>query len=193
MSLVVIKVDRTAKTHSIYSDGIKLSDSNIINANSNKICHIGTDKYDILIGCTGSSNLLRYIRVHLKEKLSNNIFSDFQTEIDLVEEEICNIFKTLWIDFCEENKLLNDNQDYNLSCIISINGYMFLIQHYNGTTFDSILLSDDDFCTTGQDEIAAKCMLYNNVPIQQIFDTISRYNCHVNNNVHSIENVSYLK
>lgn len=40
-------------------------------------------------------------------------------------------------------------------------------------------------------EIAALCLLENGIEIQRIFDTICKFNNSVNNNVRSIENISY--
>lgn len=192
MSLVIIKVDRTAKTHSIYSDGMMLKGNNVYSSTAKKITHIENDKFSILLGCVGNGIFSDYVRIHFQEILKSSNILEYLADETMAENEISSIFKKLWLNYCKENEM-KENSWNDFGAAISINGYLFVTDRYQDLIFHSIMVKDDAFCTMGENEIAAKYMLYNNLPIQQIFDTISRYNSCVNNNVRSIENVSYLK
>ena len=67
MSLVILKVDREKKTHSIYCDGITIREDQIYITRNNKITHIDNPNYSILLGTTGDNEFARYFRIHFEE------------------------------------------------------------------------------------------------------------------------------
>lgn len=66
MSLVILKVDREKKTHSIYCEGISMGEERIYLTQANKITHIDNPNYSILLGTTGSAEFTRYFDCILK-------------------------------------------------------------------------------------------------------------------------------
>lgn len=192
MSLVIIKVDREHNTHSIYSEGIQLyGDSEIMTNNTNKITHIKIGKLDILLGCTGSSSLGRFIRLRIADKIASSELANVLYDIDASEDKLVAIFNGLWEDFCDENELDTSNDSWSeCESIMSINGRLFHIELYSEHRFDVSTL-DEDFTAVGQGDLAAKCMLSLGIDVQTILDTISKYNCQINNNLKAIENIPY--
>lgn len=114
---------------------------------------------------------------------------------DLGGESLKDIVHSIWRSFCLDRRLTLDNQTFNsFGCILSINGYLYTAQHYRCNdinTFYVYEITDRDYCVNGQEEVAALCLLANGIETQRIFDTICKFNNSINNNVRSIENVSY--
>lgn len=185
MSLVILKVDREKKTHSIYCEGISMREEQIYLTRSNKITHIDNPNYSILLGTTGSNEFTRYFRLHFEEHFKKSGMLQNVSNCDLGTENLKDIIHSLWRSFCLDRMLdLNTDCFNGFGCILSINGNLYVADHYR---------CDDKntFGVNGQEEIAALCLLENGIEIQRIFDTICKFNNSINNNVCSIENISY--
>lgn len=196
MSLIILTLDREKKTHSIYCDGLTVSGGQICKTNSNKIAYFNTSQYSILLGTTGSLIFTRYFRVNFEEQFRQSDVLQNLSNTELSCEKIKVLISSIWKKFCEVNRISLDNSDFSdFGCVMSINGHLYNIDYYRCgeiNTFDVYEVNDRDYHASGQDDIAAMCLLENNIEPQKIFDTISKFNCHINNIVHSIENISYL-
>ena len=195
MSLVILKVDREKKTHSIYCEGISIREEQIYITRKNKITHIDNPNYSILLGTTGNCEFTRYFRLHFEEHFKKSDMLQNLSNCDLGSESLKDIIHSIWRSFCLDRMLSLDNDCFgNFGCILSINGYLYVADHYRcdeKNTFGVYEVTDRDYCVNGQEEIAALCLLENGIEIQRIFDTICKFNNSINNNVHSIENISY--
>lgn len=195
MSLVILKVDREKKTHSIYCEGITMSQEQIYRTQTNKITHIDNPNYSILLGTTGSAEFTRYVRLHFEEHFKKSDMLQNVSNCDLRSESLKDIIYSLWRSFCLDRMLdLNTDCFSSFGCILSINGNLYVVDHYrcdDKNTFAVYEVTDRDYCVNGQEDIAALCLLENGIEIQRIFDTICKFNNSINNNVRSIENISY--
>ena len=195
MSLVILKVDREKKTHSIYCEGISMREEQICLTRSNKIAHIDNPNYSILLGTTGNTEFTRYFRLHFEEHFKKSDMLQNISNCDLRSESLKDIVHSIWRSFCLDRMLdLNTDCFNSFGCILSINGNLYVADLYrcdDKNTFGVYKVTDRDYCVNGQEEIAALCLLENGIEIQRIFDTICKFNNSINNNVHSIENVSY--
>ena len=195
MSLVILKVDREKKTHSIYCEGISMREEQICLTRSNKIAHIDNPNYSILLGTTGNTEFTRYFRLHFEEHFKKSDMLQNISNCDLRSESLKDIVHSIWRSFCLDRMLdLNTDCFNSFGCILSINGNLYVADLYrcdDKNTFGVYEVTDRDYCVNGQEEIAALCLLENGIEIQRIFDTICKFNNSINNNVHSIENVSY--
>lgn len=195
MSLVILKVDREKKTHSIYCEGISMREEQIYLTRSNKITHIDNPHYSILLGTTGNTEFTRYFRLHFEEHFKKSDMLQNLSNCDLGSENLKDIIHNIWCSFCADRTLSLDTNYFNgFGCILSINGNLYVADHYrcdDKNTFGAYKVTDRDYCVNGQEEIAALCLLENDIKIQRIFDTICKFNNSINNNVCSIENISY--
>ena len=193
MSLVILKVDRENHTHSIYSDGISLiGGSEISDSESTKIRRIDIGENSILIGCTGVNILCRYVRLMIGLEIQKRDIIAFLSDDDEASERLSNLFQSLWLEFCKKHDIAKDDKDYSsFGCLLSINGHIFRTYCYQGNVFGTQKIIGQNYCAVGQYVIATHCLLENNIGIQKIYDTISKYNSYVNNNVKSIESVKY--
>ena len=195
MSLVILKVDREKKTHSIYCEGISIREEQIYVTRKNKITHIDNPNYSILLGTVGSNEFTRYFRLHFEEHFKKSDMLQNLSNCDLGSESLKDIIYSIWRSFCLDRMLSVDNDSFgHFGCILSINGHLYVADHYRcdeKNTFGVYEVTDRDYCVNGQEEIAALCLLENGIEIQRIFDTICKFNNSVNNNVRSIENISY--
>ena len=195
MSLVILKVDREKKTHSIYCEGISIREEQIYITQKNKITHIDNPNYSILLGTTGNYEFTRYFRLHFEEHFKKSDMLQNLSDCDLGSECLKDIIHSIWRSFCLDRMLSLDNDCFsNFGCILSINGHLYVADHYRcdeKNTFGTYEVTDRDYCVNGQEEIAALCLLENGIEIQRIFDTICKFNNSINNNVRSIENISY--
>lgn len=195
MSLVILKVDREKKTHSIYCEGITISGEQIYLTRSNKITHIDNPNYSILLGTTGNMEFTRYFRLHFEEHFKKSNMLQNLSKCDLGSESLKDIVYNIWRSFCLERMLDLDTNNFNgFGCILSINGHLYVADHYRcdeKNTFGTYEVIDRNYCAKGQEEIAALCLLENDIEIQRIFDTICKFNNSINNNIRSIENISY--
>lgn len=195
MSLVILKVDREKKTHSIYCEGIGMREEHIYLTQSNKITHIDNPHYSILLGTTGNMEFTRYFRLHFEEHFKKSDMLQNLSNCDLGSDNLKDIIHNIWCSFCADRTLsLNTNCFSSFGCILSINGNLYVADHYrcdDQNTFSAYKVTDRDYCVNGQEEIAALCLLENDIKIQDIFDTICKFNNSINNNVSSIENISY--
>ena len=195
MSLVILKVDREKKTHSIYCEGISMSKEQIYRTQANKITHIDNPNYSILLGTTGNNEFTRYFRLHFEEHFKKSDMLQNISNCDLRSESLKDIVHSIWRSFCLDRMLdLNTDCFNSFGCILSINGNLYVADLYrcdDKNTFGVYEVTDRDYCVNGQEEIAALCLLENGIEIQRIFDTICKFNNSINNNVRSIENVSY--
>ena len=195
MSLVILKVDREKKTHSIYCEGISMREEQICLTRSNKIAHIDNPNYSILLGTTGNTEFTRYFRLHFEEHFKKSDMLQNLSNCDLGTENLKDIIHNIWSSFCADRTLSLDTIYFSgFGCILSINGNLYVADHYrcdDKNTFGVYEVTDRDYCVNGQEEIAALCLLENGIEIQRIFDTICKFNNSINNNVCSIENISY--
>ena len=195
MSLVILKVDREKKTHSIYCEGISMREEQICLTRSNKIAHIDNPNYSILLGTTGNTEFTRYFRLHFEEHFKKSDMLQNLSNCDLGTENLKDIIHNIWSSFCADRTLSLDTIYFSgFGCILSINGNLYVADHYrcdDKNTFGVYKVTDRDYCVNGQEEIAALCLLENGIEIQRIFDTICKFNNSINNNVCSIENISY--
>lgn len=195
MSLVILKVDREKKTHSIYCEGISMREEQIYLTRSNKIAHIDNPNYSILLGTTGNTEFTRYFRLHFEEHFKKSDMLQNLSNCDLGTENLKDIIHNIWSSFCADRTLSLDTIYFSgFGCILSINGNLYVADHYrcdDKNTFGVYEVTDRDYCVNGQEEIAALCLLENGIEIQRIFDTICKFNNSINNNVRSIENISY--
>lgn len=195
MSLVILKVDREKKTHSIYCEGITIRGEQIYITHKNKITHIDNPNYSILLGATGNCEFTRYFRLHFEEHFKKSDMLQNLSNCDLGSECLKDIIHSIWRSFCLDRMLSLDNDCFsNFGCILSINGHLYVADHYRcdeKNTFGTYEVTDRDYCVNGQEEIAALCLLENGIEIQRIFDTICKFNNSINNNVRSFENISY--
>ena len=195
MSLVILKVDREKKTHSIYCEGISIREEQIYITQKNKITHIDNPNYSILIGTVGSNEFTRYFRLHFEEHFKKSDMLQNLSNCDLGSESLKDIIHNVWRSFCLDRMLPLDSSSFaDFGCILSINGHLYVADHYRcdeKNTFGVYEVTDRDYCVNGQEEIAALCLLENGIEIQRIFDTICKFNNSINNNVRSIENISY--
>ena len=195
MSLVILKVDREKKTHSIYCEGISMREEQICLTRSNKIAHIDNPNYSILLGTTGNTEFTRYFRLHFEEHFKKSDMLQNISNCDLRSESLKDIVHSIWRSFCLDRMLdLNTDCFNSFGCILSINGNLYVADLYrcdDKNTFGVYEVTDRDYCVNGQEEIAALCLLENGIEIQRIFDTICKFNNSINNNVRSIENISY--
>lgn len=195
MSLVILKVDREKKTHSIYCEGISMREEQIYLTRSNKIAHIDNPNYSILLGTTGNTEFTRYFRLHFEEHFKKSDMLQNLSNCDLGTENLKDIIHNIWSSFCADRTLSLDTIYFSgFGCILSINGNLYVADHYrcdDKNTFGVYEVTDRDYCVNGQEEIAALCLLENSIEIQRIFDTICKFNNSINNNVRSIENISY--
>ena len=100
MSLVILKVDREKKTHSIYCEGISMREEQIYLTRSNKITHIDNPNYSILLGTTGSNEFTRYFRLHFEEHFKKSGMLQNVSNCDLGTENLKDIIHSLWRSFC---------------------------------------------------------------------------------------------
>lgn len=195
MSLVILKVDKEKKTHSIYCEGISMREEQIYLTRSNKIAHIDNPNYSILLGTTGNTEFTRYFRLHFEEHFKKSDMLQNLSNCDLGTENLKDIIHNIWSSFCADRTLSLDTIYFSgFGCILSINGNLYVADHYrcdDKNTFGTYKVTDRDYCVNGQEEIAALCLLENGIEIQRIFDTICKFNNSINNNVCSIENISY--
>ena len=195
MSLVILKVDKEKKTHSIYCEGISMREEQIYLTRSNKIAHIDNPNYSILLGTTGNTEFTRYFRLHFEEHFKKSDMLQNISNCDLRSESLKDIVDSIWRSFCLDRMLdLNTDCFNSFGCILSINGNLYVADLYrcdDKNTFGVYEVTDRDYCVNGQEEIAALCLLENGIEIQRIFDTICKFNNSINNNVCSIENISY--
>ena len=195
MSLVILKVDKEKKTHSIYCEGISMREEQIYLTRSNKIAHIDNPNYSLLLGTTGNTEFTRYFRLHFEEHFKKSDMLQNLSNCDLGTENLKDIIHNIWSSFCADRTLSLDTIYFSgFGCILSINGNLYVADHYrcdDKNTFGTYKVTDRDYCVNGQEEIAALCLLENGIEIQRIFDTICKFNNSINNNVCSIENISY--
>ncbi len=195
MSLVILKVDREKKTHSIYCEGISIRQEQIYLTRANKITHIDNHNYSILLGTTGDMEFTRYFRLHFEEHFKKSNMIQNLSNCDLGSESLKDIIYSIWRSFCLDRMLDLDTNSFNsFGCVLSINGHLYVADHYRcneKNTFGAYEVTDRNYCVNGQEEIAALCLLENGIEIQRIFDTICKFNNSINNNICSIENISY--
>lgn len=195
MSLVILKVDREKKTHSIYCEGIRIGQEQIYLTRANKITHIDNHNYSILLGTTGDMEFTRYFRLHFEEHFKKSNMIQNLSNCDLGSESLKDIIYSIWRSFCLDRMFDLDTNSFNsFGCVLSINGHLYVADHYRcneKNTFGAYEVTDRNYCVNGQEEIAALCLLENGIEIQRIFDTICKFNNSINNNISSIENVSY--
>jgi hypothetical protein len=194
MSLVILKVDRDKNIHSVYCDGITFSSERVVKTDSNKIAQVELPGCSILMGTTGYAEFTRYFRLYFeKHFVEANIIQYIGCDIFL--ERLNDIVYDIWKSFCERHRISVSNTDFNdFGCVISFNGHIYCINSIrceDVNTFHTYDITDRNYCVCGQEEVAALCLLENEVGIQRIFDTISKFNTNINNNVGSIENVSW--
>ena len=194
MSLIILKVNREKKTHSAYCEGFTGSER-VYRTKANKIIHIDAPKYSILLGTTGVAKFVRYFRHHFEEHFKKTDILLNLDNRDLSCERIEDLVFSIWRSFCLDNRFVLDNKDFSdFGCALSINGYLFVVNNHccdDKNTFQAYDVTDRDYCANGQEEVAALCLLENGIEVQRIFDTIYKFNCHINNNVSSIENICY--
>lgn len=195
MSLVILKVDREKKTHSIYCEGIRIRQEQIYLTRANKITHIDNHNYSILLGTTGDMEFTRYFRLHFEEHFKKSNMIQNLSNCDLGSESLKDIIYSIWRSFCLDRMLDLDTNSFNsFGCVLSINGHLYVTDHYRcneKNAFGAYEVTDRNYCVNGQEEIAALCLLENGIEIQRIFDTICKFNNSINNNICSIENISY--
>ena len=178
MSLVFIKVDRDKKTHSIYSEGIRLADNRIKSSNGLKILEIDLPNCNVLFGCTGATKFCNWVKLRIANEIqARNIVNYISNRTEVVER-ISDMMRSIWEAFCEKHGLQNDDEVYStFGCIMSINGTLFKSDVYGKENiFDTYIIDDRNYGATGQEEVAALCLLENDIEPQKIFDTISKFN-----------------
>lgn len=195
MSLIFIKVDRDKKIHSIYSDGIRLAASRITSSNGLKILEIDLPNCNVLFGCAGVSKFCNWIKLRIANEIQTHNIVNYMSNRTEVVERISDMMRSIWETFCEKHGLRNDDEQYStFGCIMSINGILFKSDSYGKENiFDTYIIDDRNYGATGQEEVAALCLLENGIEPQKVFDTISKFNCYINNNMRVIENVKYEK
>lgn len=182
MSLVILKVDRDNKTCSIYSEGITCSGHEIVNTDSVKIKHIKISKdygnYDILIGCVGGAMLNVYVRSHF-QTLIETIISNHNTSVysDELIMEIMIKFRSMIDEYIAFN---GTKDEISFGCVFSINGSLFKVEQYDKSELSCVMITDKNYVCVGQEHVAAQCLIHNNIDINKVFKTISRFNNAVN-------------
>ena len=189
MSIVIIKVDKKAKTHSIFSDGILVrGESKIWDDHKNKIRHVEIDGHSILIGTCGYGVFSRYLRLNLPDKIKD-IDSSGLSDKDSIENILIEIYSSMWKEFCDKHQLKYTSEDSD--AIISIDGVIIELSTDANRVANASILDDAEYHTIGQDAQAANIMLDLGIEAGTIIRAISKRNCYVNENVMSITNVKY--
>ena len=191
MSLVIIKVDREKKTHSIYCDG---RCGNMVMQKANKISEYKTQGHSILVGTAGYRNFNTYFRLHFVEIVVRERLLDYLDDNEVATAKLIDIGMIIWRDFCAKIGLPKKKNSYDaFGAILSIDGKLYELDGFivdERFVFESHEI-DRDFAVSGSEDTAALCLLEAGVDIKTIFKVISKYNYYVNNNITSIEDVMF--
>lgn len=191
MSLVIIKVDREKRTHSVYCDG---RSGNMVMEKANKISKYNIQDHSILAGTTGYHDFNVYFRMHFEEIVIQERLFDHLDDNELTATKLADIGAVIWRNFCKKMHLPVKKNSYDVfGAVISIDGNLFAL---DGNVVDDIFIftaheTERDFVVSGADDNAALCLLDVGINIQTIFETISKYNYYVNDNITSIEDVMF--
>ena len=118
MSLVILKVNREKKTHSIYCEGITISGEQIYLTRSNKITHIDNPNYSILLGTTGNTEFTRYFRLHFEEHFKKSDMLQNLSNCDLGTENLKDINPLEWVRLM--NNIKNQAEEIVLKELIYV-------------------------------------------------------------------------
>jgi hypothetical protein len=191
MSLVIIKVNRENKTHSIYADSICIGGSNHIYTNNcNKIVNVECNNYNILLGTTGDRSLAKYIRYNFQTHFRKLKYINFNEKNEIAEIALSDLFKDLIEEYLCKYEPSNPESICFNGCL-SINGNIFDVVWYDKKLITVDWIDDYDYFAVGQENIAAMCMLDNGIEIPKIYETIKKFNCYVNDNVSKLENIKF--
>lgn len=185
MSLVWIKVDREAKQHSIYSDGLVVDNDTILCHDFQKTRLYKDFKLSILLGCIGSVSAMNFIYKYFFIKWKQ------QTNIQYYKENACRELTELFEVLGKYYKELYDTE-LDATVILSINGYLFYLKHVSNGRW-ICLETEENFICAGPAKSEALTLLYYNKYIepQDLLNTVAKVTNTINTNLFKIEKISY--
>jgi len=176
MSLVIITVDRENRTHTIFSDGIEVSNDymDVISQQKNKTRKLECCGHSVLFGFCGDSNIGRYMSNHIGEYLEEfRIFEKMNSHVDEVEELFIRMFQKVYDTYKEDMR--HEEDDITFQCVLSIDGQLFRIEKSDEPEIDSKVINDSDFTCIGIGSDIASALIENNVAMNNIFNTIHKH------------------
>lgn len=176
MSLVIITVDRENRTHTIFSDGIEVSNDymDVISQHKNKIRKLEYNGHSILFGFCGDCNIGRYMSNHIAEYLDEfRIFEKMSDHVDKVEELFIRMFQKVYDTYKEDMR--HEEGDVTFQCVLSIDGELFRIEKSEEPEIESKFINDSDFACIGIGSDIASALIENNVAMNNIFNTIHKH------------------
>lgn len=184
MSLVIVKVNKEAKTHSIYSEGICCCGDDIVSNTQEKFNVLKSDGYNILVGTTGVSSFGCYIRRHFLDNFSVKEYVETEEWSGIVEY-LTNVYINLYGSFCKKFSISDSKsaKDHPTDIILSVNGKIIVVNQRDSGIIDVEDHSDEEYYAIGCGDTNALCLLDAGVDVKDVFRIVSRRCKSVNDKV----------
>ena len=195
MSLIIAKVNRKERTQSLYSDGISVFNDEIVHNRMKKINHFTHKNTAVSFGGTGASYFLTYVMDNFEKFFTEYVNENKPTgkQTEYYRKNLPIIFNRMADEYVSEMNISDDDDELKCSngYIVVIDGEIYRVSKYGDERFRCSYKDGFDALACGVGEESANCLMDVDIPIERVFEIISKHYATVNNTVFKDENLCY--